>query len=77
MIQIIPALIVAPVFMNGEIAFGVVTQSAMAFTTLVGASSLPGGGPPISAPKALKALRSAGSIGTLAPAHSPSAATAR
>jgi putative ATP-binding cassette transporter len=40
MIQIIPALIVAPGFMNGEIAFGVVTQSAMAFTTLVGAFSL-------------------------------------
>ena len=40
MIQIIPALIIAPAFINGEIAFGVVTQSAMAFSTLVAAFSL-------------------------------------
>src|SRR5919198_401780 len=40
LIQIIPALIVAPAFINGDIAFGVVTQSAMAFTMLVGAFSL-------------------------------------
>jgi vitamin B12/bleomycin/antimicrobial peptide transport system ATP-binding/permease protein len=40
LIQIIPALIVAPAFINGDIAFGVITQSAMAFTMLVGAFSL-------------------------------------
>ncbi len=40
LIQIIPALIVAPAFMNGTIHFGVVTQSAMAFSTLVAAFSL-------------------------------------
>jgi putative ATP-binding cassette transporter len=40
MIQIIPALIVAPAFFNGEIAFGVITQSAAAFATLVAAFSL-------------------------------------
>ncbi len=40
MIQIIPALIIAPAFISGQIAFGVVTQSAMAFSTLVAAFSL-------------------------------------
>lgn len=40
MIQIIPALIVAPLFIRGESEFGVVTQSAMAFTQLLGAFSL-------------------------------------
>jgi len=40
MIQIIPALIVAPLFIRGEVEFGVVTQSAMAFTHLLGAFSL-------------------------------------
>jgi putative ATP-binding cassette transporter len=40
LIQLMPALIVAPAFMDGTIAFGVVTQSAMAFTTLMGAFSL-------------------------------------
>lgn len=40
MIQIIPALIVAPAFIAGEIDFGVITQSAMAFTALVAAFSL-------------------------------------
>jgi len=40
MIQIIPALIVAPAFFKGEIEFGVVTQSAMVFATLVAAFSL-------------------------------------
>jgi putative ATP-binding cassette transporter len=40
LIQIIPALIVAPLFIRGEVEFGVVTQSAMAFTTLLGAFSL-------------------------------------
>jgi len=40
LIQIIPALIIAPAFIKGEIAFGVITQSAMAFSTLVAAFSL-------------------------------------
>jgi vitamin B12/bleomycin/antimicrobial peptide transport system ATP-binding/permease protein len=40
MIQIIPALIIAPDFIEGKIEFGVITQSAMAFSTLVAAFSL-------------------------------------
>lgn len=40
MIQIIPALIVAPMFMRGDVEFGAVTQAAMAFSTLLGAFSL-------------------------------------
>ncbi len=40
LIQIIPALIIAPAFMDGQVEFGVVTQSAMAFSTLVAAFSL-------------------------------------
>jgi vitamin B12/bleomycin/antimicrobial peptide transport system ATP-binding/permease protein len=40
MIQIIPALIIAPAFIEGKIEFGVITQSAIAFTTLVAAFSL-------------------------------------
>ena len=41
MIQIIPALIVAPLFIMGDVReFGVITQSTMAFATLVGAFSL-------------------------------------
>jgi putative ATP-binding cassette transporter len=40
LIQIIPALVVAPLFFRGEVEFGVVTQSAMAFAHLVGAFSL-------------------------------------
>src|SRR6266852_6228169 len=36
LIQIIPALVVAPLFIRGEVEFGVITQSAMAFSTLVG-----------------------------------------
>jgi putative ATP-binding cassette transporter len=40
LIQIIPALIVAPLFIGGKVEFGVVTQSAMAFAQLVGAFSL-------------------------------------
>lgn len=40
LIQIIPALLVAPLFIRGEVPFGVVTQSAMAFAHLVGAFSL-------------------------------------
>ena len=41
-IQIIPALIIAPMFIHGRdgIEFGVITQSAMAFSTLLGAFSL-------------------------------------
>jgi putative ATP-binding cassette transporter len=40
LIQIIPALIVAPMFMRGEIEFGAIPQSAMAFSHLLGAFSL-------------------------------------
>jgi putative ATP-binding cassette transporter len=40
LIQLIPALLVAPLFMEGRIEFGVVTQSAMAFAQLMGAFSL-------------------------------------
>ncbi len=40
LIQIIPALIVAPLFIRGEVEFGVITQSAMAFSQLLGAFSL-------------------------------------
>jgi putative ATP-binding cassette transporter len=40
LIQIIPALIIAPAFINGDSAFGGITQSVMVFTTLVGAFSL-------------------------------------
>ena len=40
LIQIIPMLIVAPLFIHGKVEFGVITQSAMAFTTLLGAFSL-------------------------------------
>ncbi|MDW6024028.1 SbmA/BacA-like family transporter [Mesorhizobium sp. BAC0120] len=40
MIQIIPALIVAPAYMRGEVEFGVITQSAAAFAMLVSAFSL-------------------------------------
>lgn len=40
MIQIIPALIVAPLFIRGSVEFGVITQSAMAFSQLLGAFSL-------------------------------------
>jgi putative ATP-binding cassette transporter len=40
LIQIIPALIVAPMFIRGEVEFGVIPQSAMAFTHLLGAFSL-------------------------------------
>src|SRR5215510_10870767 len=39
-IQIIPALIVGPLFIRGNIEFGVITQSAMAFSHLIGAFSL-------------------------------------
>lgn len=40
LIQIIPALIVAPLFIDGKVQFGVITQSAIAFTQLLGAFSL-------------------------------------
>ena len=40
LIQIIPALLVAPLFMQDKVEFGVITQSAMAFATLLGAFSL-------------------------------------
>ncbi len=40
LIQIIPALIIAPLFIKGQVEFGVITQSAMAFTQLLGAFSL-------------------------------------
>jgi putative ATP-binding cassette transporter len=40
LIQIIPALIVAPLYIRGQVEFGVITQSAMAFAQLVGAFSL-------------------------------------
>ena len=39
-IQIIPALIIAPMFIQGDKEFGVITQSTMAFATLLGAFSL-------------------------------------
>jgi putative ATP-binding cassette transporter len=40
LIQILPILIVAPLYMRGTVEFGVVTQSAMAFSTVLGAFSL-------------------------------------
>jgi vitamin B12/bleomycin/antimicrobial peptide transport system ATP-binding/permease protein len=40
LIQIIPALIVAPAFISGRIEFGVITQSSMAFAAVVAAFSL-------------------------------------
>lgn len=39
-IQLVPVLVIAPMFMRGEVEFGVVTQSMMAFSTLMGAFSL-------------------------------------
>lgn len=40
LIQILPALVVAPLFIRGEVEFGVIPQSAMAFSQLLGAFSL-------------------------------------
>jgi putative ATP-binding cassette transporter len=40
LIQIIPALIIAPLFIEGKVQFGVITQSAIAFTHLLGAFSI-------------------------------------
>jgi putative ATP-binding cassette transporter len=39
-IQIIPAVIIAPMFISAQVEFGVITQSTMAFATLLGAFSL-------------------------------------
>ncbi len=40
LMQVVPVLVVAPLFFRGEVEFGVVTQSVMAFGALVGACSL-------------------------------------
>jgi len=40
LIQLIPVVVIAPAFMHGQVEFGVITQSAIAFTTLVAAFSL-------------------------------------
>ena len=40
LIQILPIVIVAPKYIRGEVEFGVVTQSAMAFAQILGAFSL-------------------------------------
>jgi len=40
MIQLLPVLIVVPRFLHGKVEFGVVTQSAMAFSQVMGALSL-------------------------------------
>jgi putative ATP-binding cassette transporter len=40
LIQLIPLLIVAPLYIRGDVEFGVVTQSAMAFAQVMGAFSL-------------------------------------
>lgn len=40
LLQVIPALIVAPMYIRGQVEFGVITQAAMAFTLLLGAFSL-------------------------------------
>ncbi|HEX4592347.1 MAG TPA: SbmA/BacA-like family transporter [Gemmataceae bacterium] len=40
LIQIIPALFVAPLFIRGEVEFGVITQAGVAFAQLLGAFSL-------------------------------------
>ena len=40
MIQLIPVLIVAPLFIRREVEFGVIGQATMAFATLLGAFSL-------------------------------------
>jgi putative ATP-binding cassette transporter len=39
-IQLLPPLVVGPLFMRGKVDFGVITQSAMAFAQLLGAFSL-------------------------------------
>jgi putative ATP-binding cassette transporter len=40
LIQIIPALFIAPLFIGGKVKFGVITQSAIAFSQLLGAFSI-------------------------------------
>jgi putative ATP-binding cassette transporter len=40
MIQLIPPLLVAPLFIQGKVEFGVIGQATMAFATLLGALSL-------------------------------------
>jgi vitamin B12/bleomycin/antimicrobial peptide transport system ATP-binding/permease protein len=40
LIQVIPVLIVAPLFIRGQAEFGVISQSGMAFSHLIGAFSL-------------------------------------
>lgn len=40
LIQVIPIVLIAPRFIRGEVEFGVITQSAMAFAQLLGAFSL-------------------------------------
>jgi putative ATP-binding cassette transporter len=40
MIQLIPPLIVAPLYMRGEVKFGAITQALMAFSHVMGAFSL-------------------------------------
>jgi putative ATP-binding cassette transporter len=40
LIQIIPALIVAPMYIRGQVEFGVITQAGIAFVQLLGAFSL-------------------------------------
>jgi len=39
-IQLVPMLVVAPLFIKGQVEFGVITQAAMAFSQLMGAFSL-------------------------------------
>jgi putative ATP-binding cassette transporter len=39
-IQVIPVLVVAPLYIRGEVEFGVITQSSIAFAQLLGAFSL-------------------------------------
>ena len=40
LVQVLPILLVAPLFISGNADFGVITQSAMAFSMLIGAFSL-------------------------------------
>jgi putative ATP-binding cassette transporter len=40
LVQLVPILIVAPRYLRGEVEFGVVTQSAMAFAQILGAFSI-------------------------------------
>jgi putative ATP-binding cassette transporter len=40
LIQIIPAVVIAPLFIGGKVKFGVITQSAIAFSQLLGAFSI-------------------------------------